>query len=194
MLSQECGVFFNPDQATREYMGADPALGLAEANSRAWRKGKDLLERAITKGLDYNFEATLGGNTIPRLLEQAADSGSAIRIWYVGLSSPELHVERVRARVERGGHDIPEEKIRDRYDRSRLNLVRLLPHLTELVVYDNSRERDPDLNDAPEPLLILHVRDGRIKKLCKLSQVPQWAKPIVLAAMEEIDYEELPGL
>ena len=194
MLSQEGGAFFDPDHATREFMGADPALGLAEANSRAWLKGKELLDRAMAEGLDYNFETTLGGNTIPRLLEQAADSGSAIRIWYVGLSSPELHIERVRARVEKGGHDIPEEKIRDRYDRSRLNLVRLLPHLTELVVYDNSRERDPDLNDAPELLLILHVRDGRIRKLCKLSQVPQWAKPIVLAAMEGIDYEEAPEL
>jgi len=194
MLRQEGGIFFNPDHATREFMGADPALGLAEANSRAWRKGKELLERAIAKGLDYNFETTLGGHTIPRLLEQAADSGSAIRIWYVGLSSPELHIERVRARVQKGGHDIPEEKIRDRYNRSRLNLVRLLPQLSELVVYDNSRERDPDSNDAPEPLLILRMRDGQMKELCKLSQVPQWAKPIVLAAMEESDYEEPPEL
>ena len=188
MLSQEGGVFFNPDHATREFMGADPTLGLAEANSRAWRKGKELFKRAIARGLDYNFETTLGGNTIPRLLEQAADSGSAIRIWYVGLSSPELHIERVRARVDKGGHDIPEEKIRDRYDRSRLNLVRLLPQLTELVVYDNSAERDPDLNDEPQPLLILRVRHGQMKEMCKLSQVPQWAKPIVLAAMEEIGY------
>ena len=186
MLAQEGGVFFNPDHATREIMGADPTLGLAEANSRAWRKGKELLERAIARGLDYNFETTLGGNTIPRLLEKAADSGSAIRIWYIGLSSLELHIERVRARVEKGGHDIPEEKIRERYDRSRLNLVRLLPLITELVVYDNSGERDPDLNEEPEPLLILRMRDRQMKEMCELPQVPQWAKPIVLAAMEEI--------
>ena len=194
MLSQEGGVFFDPDHATREFMGADPTLGLAEASSGAWRKGKELVERAITKGLHYNFETTLGGTTIPRLIEQAADSGSAIRIWYVGLSSPELHIERVRARVNKGGHDIPEEKIRDRYDRSRLNLVRLLPRLTELVIYDNSVERDPDSNDEPEPALILRVRDGQMKELCRLFRVPQWAKPIVLVAMEEIDYEEPPEL
>ena len=96
--------------------------------------------------------------------------------------------------MKKGGHDIPEDKIRDRYDRSRLNLVRLLPHLTELVVYDNSTERDPDLNDEPELFLILHIRDGRIKEMCKLSQVPHWAKPIVVAAMEGIDSEELPEI
>jgi len=50
------------------------------------------------------------------------------------------------------------------------------------------------LNDEPEPLLILRVRDGQMKELCRLSQVPQWAKPIVLAVMEEIDYEEPPEL
>ena len=91
--------------------------------------------------------------------------------------------------MDKGGHDIPEEKIRARYDRSRLNLVRLLPRLTEFVVYDNSSERDPDLNDEPELLLILRVRDGQMREMCKLSQVPQWAKPIVLTVMEEIDYE-----
>ena len=50
------------------------------------------------------------------------------------------------------------------------------------------------MNDEPEPLLILRMRDGQVKELCKLSQVPQWAKPIVLAVMEEIDYEEPPEL
>ena len=53
--------------------------------------------------------------------------GIEVRIWYVGLSSPELHVARVRARVAKGGHDIPEARIRERYDAGRLNLIRLLP-------------------------------------------------------------------
>jgi predicted ABC-type ATPase len=67
-----------------------------------------------------------------------------VRVWYVGLSSPELHIARVRARVAKGGHDIPEPRIRERYDASRLNLIRLLPRLSELWVYDNSVEADPD--------------------------------------------------
>src|SRR2546422_5178074 len=50
----------------------------------------------------------------------------------VGLSSAELHIARVRARVAKGGHDIPEPRIRDRYDRSRLNLIHLMARLTEL--------------------------------------------------------------
>ena len=61
----------------------------------------------------------------------------------MGLASTELHIARVRSRVARGGHDIPEEKIRERYARSLLNLILVLPKLTELRVYDNSHEADP---------------------------------------------------
>jgi predicted ABC-type ATPase len=37
--------------------------------------------------------------------------GIAVRIWYVGLTNAELHIARVQARVKRGGHDTPEEKL-----------------------------------------------------------------------------------
>ena len=101
-------------------------------------------------------------STITGLLERAAARGIEVRVWYVGLSSPELHIARVRARVAKGGHDIPEPRIRERYDASRLNLIRLLPSLTELWVYDNSVEADPDAGVAPEPRLVLHLRRGTI--------------------------------
>jgi predicted ABC-type ATPase len=106
-----------------------------------------------------------------------------VRIAYLGLSSPELHIARVRSRVEKGGHDIPEERIRDRYDRGRLNLIRLRPRLTELRVYDNSEDGDPDIGVAPQPKLILHLRQGEVVNACDLSLTPEWAKPILAAAM-----------
>lgn len=107
-----------------------------------------------------------------------------MRVWYVGLSSPELHVARVRARVAKGGHDIPEPRIRERYDASRLNLIRLLPRLHELWVYDNSVEADPDAGVAPAPRLVLHLRRGAIVGPRDLSLTPEWAKAIVAAAMK----------
>jgi predicted ABC-type ATPase len=36
-----------------------------------------------------------------------------VLIWFFGLSSPELHIAGVKARVAAGGHPIPEEKIRE---------------------------------------------------------------------------------
>jgi len=175
--------YFNPDEAARRIHSANPHISYAEANSLAWHEGLRLLERAIAERFDYAFETTLGGKTITNRLETALSSGIEVRVWYAGLRSSELHIARVRARVARGGHDITEAKIRERYDRSRQNLIRLLPALTELRVYDNSFEADPNAGFAPEPMLVLHVLEGKIVGPDDLTQTPDWAKPIAAAAM-----------
>lgn len=183
MLRQRGVRHFDPDAAARLIASRNPGITQAEANSAAWREGRRLLERAIAERLHFAFETTLGGRTITALLEQALDAGIQVRIWYVGLQSAELHIARVRSRVERGGHDIPEATIRDRYDRGRLNLIRLLPKLTELSVYDNTEERDPHRGVPPRPNLLLHLRNARVVRSCPLDHTPEWAKPILAAAM-----------
>ena len=102
----------------------------------------------------------------------------------MGLASPELHIERVAARVRRGGHAIPEEIIRRRYERSRFNLMLLVPSLAELRVYDNSADADPEEGQVPTPRLVLHLEAGRIASPENLSQTPDWAKPIVAVALD----------
>jgi predicted ABC-type ATPase len=176
--------YFNPDEAASLILSANPGIRQADANSAAWHQGRRLLERAIAERLSFTFETTLGGDTIASRLDSALSAGIEVRIWYVGLSSADLHVARVRARVAKGGHDIPEANIRDRFDRSRLNLIRLLPKLTELRVYDNSEEADPDEGVAPQPELLLHMVRGKIVSSCNLKMTPQWAKPILAAAIK----------
>lgn len=142
-----------------------------------------LLERAIEGRLTYAFETTLGASTIPRTLARAAKEGAEVRIWYVGLDTVERHIARVKARVRRGGHDIPEDAIRRRFESSRVNLIELMPLLTALRVYDNSAEADPAKGAAPVPRLILHMEGGRIVAPGDLAATPQWAKAIVARAM-----------
>ncbi len=179
--------FFNPDDATRRILCANLGISRAEANSAAWYEGKRLLERAIAEKLDFAFETTLGGKTITALLARALSEGMEVRVWYVGLSSVELHIARVKSRVEQGGHEIPEDRIRERYMRSRLNLIQLLSNLTELLLYDNSEEADPKTGEMPRPKLILHVVQGRVFETCDLTLVPEWAKPVVAAAAKLAD-------
>jgi len=176
--------YYNPDEAAQRIKDTNPGMSQAEANSLAWQEGKRLLERAISERLNFGFETTLGGDSITRLLERAIEEGIEVGIWYTGLSSPELHIERVRARVARGGHDIPDADIRRRYSRGRENLIRLLPRLTELRVYDNSQEADPHEGVAPKPRLVLHLDRGRIMNAGDLPNTPEWAKAIVAAAMK----------
>ncbi len=101
-----------------------------------------------------------------------ASTGIEVRTWFVGLSSPELHIARVRSRVARGGHDIPEEKIRERYDHSRVNLIELMPTITELRVYDNSIDADPHAGHLPRPVLILHLAKRKIVQMVDLDKTP----------------------
>ena len=176
--------YFNPDEATARILAANPGISTAEANSAAWHQGKRLLERAIAERLDFAFETTLGGHTISALLRKALAAGIEVRIWFVGLSSPELHIARVRSRVARGGHDIPDAKIRERYDQSRINLIELMPRLTELRVFDNSVEADPHAGRAPRPTLVLHLAKGKIVKMVNLAETPQWARALVAAAVK----------
>ncbi|MGQ0622080.1 MAG: ZTL protein [Panacagrimonas sp.] len=176
--------YFNPDEWTQRILAANPGLSLNEANGAAWQQGRLLLERAIRERLRFAFETTLGGSTIPALLAKAAADCIEVRIWYSGLSCPELHLARVRARVAKGGHDIPEAKIRQRYLDSRLHLIDLLPFLAELYVYDNSAESDPDAGHAPKPVLVLHMAGCKIVGPSDLSATPEWAKPIVAAALK----------
>lgn len=183
LLRARGGAYFNPDEHARALMGKNPGLSQEAANAAAWERGYVGLLDAIRRHRDYNFETTLGAHRIPEALQGAATAGMAVCIWYVGLASLELHVARVAARVRRGGHPIPPEKIRERYDSSRANLVRLLPALTELAVYDNSDEAAPAEGGRPEPRLVLHLREGRIIGPADLAATPEWAKPIVAAAI-----------
>ena len=184
LLRESGGDYFNPDEVAAALRKRSAKLTQAEANALAWQLGVQQLERAIHERLDYFMETTLGGSTITERLEQALEADHEVRIWYVGLRDVELHLARVAARVKDGGHDIPEEDVRRRFDQSRLNLIALLPQLTELKLYDNSFEASPARGRAPRPTLVLSWQSGRIVRPKDLSKTPAWAKPIVASALK----------
>ena len=175
--------FFNPDRVVRELLQRNPSRSREQLDSEVGYVGKALLEQAIAERQTFAFEATLGGKTIAGLLEKALDAGMAVRVWFTGLASPELHVARVEARVARGGNPVDEARIRQRYDANRENLIRLLPKLTELKVFDNSAEVDLEAGEAPRPMFVLHWERGRIIGPPDLRATPEWAKAIVAAAL-----------
>jgi predicted ABC-type ATPase len=184
--------FYNPDEAARKIMVANTHLNprptISEVSAAAWSQGRTLLERAIDQHLNFAFETTLGGQTMTELLERAAGEGLAVHVWFAGLDDVELHIERVRQRVMRGGHDIPRVKIVERYDSGRKNLARLLPQLVSVRVYDNSVQADPGQGVTPAPRLLLHCVERKIVSPTRLrsllADTPEWAKPVVAAALD----------
>lgn len=176
----------NPDHYAAG-LARELGMTLAQANGRAWQHGKSLLERAVASGSNHAFETTLGGNTITRLLRDASQTHDVMML-YCGLASPDLHIARVAQRVAHAGHPIPDEKIRERWNTSRSNLVQLLPVLSRLQVLDNSHSVDPG-QDIPDPVLVLELEHGRILfpgalSLEALAAVPAWARPILEAAIQ----------
>lgn len=183
-LREHGGEYFNPDEIARAAMAASPGLSQRDANAFAWQEGRRRLEAAMADGSAFTFETTLGGETITHMLIEAATQGAVVRIWFIGLERVELHLQRVAARVKKGGHDIPESDIRRRWAGSHANLIRLIPHVTDLRVYDNSVERDPTAWALPEPRLVLAIEEKRLAfpPPQHVGDTPQWAKPIVFAA------------
>ncbi len=185
LLQQHGLTWFNPDTYARELV-RELGLGLDEANARAWAFGKSSLEAAMAQGTNFAFETTLGGKTISRLLARASKTHSVVML-YCGLASSQMHIARVAQRVAHGGHSISEDKIRQRWITSRLNLIKLLPHLAQLQVFDNSAQAAPG-EPIPDPQLVLHVESGHIlvphPSAAAFEPIPQWARPIVEAAMQ----------
>lgn len=95
------------------------------------------------EGLDFAFETTLAARTFARFLRNCKDKGYRVNLIYVWLNSPELAVLRVAKRVASGGHNIPQDIIRRRYQRSLYNLTELyLPLADRFQIYDNSKSQN----------------------------------------------------
>lgn len=130
-----------------EYINADAiAAGLSPLNpeSMAIQAGRLMLERlriVVNSTIDFAFETTLAARTYVRFLQDCKAKGYNINLIYFWLQSPDLAVERVAMRVSCGGHSIPENVIRRRYERGRRNLSELyLPLCNSWIIYDNSEQ------------------------------------------------------
>ncbi|OZI23886.1 hypothetical protein CAL26_10770 [Bordetella genomosp. 9] len=185
-LLTEAGLaWFNPDTFARELV-RQSGYEQSEANIAAWTEGVRRLDDAIARRRTYAFETTLGGHTIVKKLIAAAATHDVL-VWFCGLRDAEQHIARVRQRVAQGGHDIPEERIRQRCRTSLQNLLGLMPHLALLSVYDNSV--DVAVGAAvPDPRLVLRMEAGRRvfpAMIADARHTPDWAKPLVEAAFQD---------
>ncbi len=103
-------------------------------------KAEELRENALAKQSDFTFETVLSTERNINLLKRAKEQGYFIRCIYVLTDNSEINEIRVLARQSHGGHGVPAEKIRSRYDRC----LKLIPELVKICdvmhIYDNSKE------------------------------------------------------
>jgi len=87
---------------------------------------------------EFCFETVLSTDRNLRLIQRAKGKGYFIRCYYILTADPMINVLRVKTRVEAGGHDVPEEKIVERYDRALALVKELIPLCDICHIYDNS--------------------------------------------------------
>ncbi|MDZ4684321.1 MAG: AAA family ATPase [Planctomycetaceae bacterium] len=110
----------------------------------AWQASQVMLQqmrKLAAKRESFAFETTLAARTLAPWFKELREDGYAICLFYVWLQNADLAVQRVAARVASGGHDIPIDDIRRRYERSVKNLWELyLPLADHWEIFDNSGE------------------------------------------------------
>lgn len=134
-----------PNLECYEDVNADAiAAGLSPFNPEimAIEAGRLMIQRLRSlsnSGIDFAFETTLAARTFAPFINDCRVKGYTINLMYFWLQSADLAVERVARRIASGGHSIPEEVIRRRYERGRRNLFSLyLPLCDGWMIYDNS--------------------------------------------------------
>jgi len=130
----------------REFVNADEiARGLSpfQPETVAFEAGRIMLSRIealLLKRVDFGIETTLATKSYAQTVARAQASGYSVTLLFFWLRTPEMAVERVAARVQSGGHFIPEDVIRRRYQRGIQNLLQLfIPLCDTWFVFDNSQ-------------------------------------------------------
>lgn len=128
--------FINADEIARHTdMSAYDAAALAQA----------LREELVVQGESFVFETVFSDPVGAKVafLSDAGARGYHVAVCFIGLDSAATSDDRVAMRVLQGGHDVPADKVRDRYARCLENLGRAIRELPLVWVYDNSDLNNP---------------------------------------------------
>jgi predicted ABC-type ATPase len=129
----DIGIHINPHDIARTLDLPEPQR-TAQAQSIADFKRDTCLQRMES----FSFETVLSHPSKVQVMIRAHDLGYQIALYFVATSDPEINVRRVEARVTRGGHDVPHERIRARYWRALALLSHAALVVGRTVVFDNS--------------------------------------------------------
>ena len=134
-LYVECKNFVNPDLVARAFSPFNPD----DALLKAAKMTLEIMDENIAAKRDFAFETTLSGRSYAMKLKQIKDAGFTVWMFYLWIPSPELSIQRIKERVNQGGHDVPTQDVLRRFERTQRNLFTLYrPLLDSLWFFDNS--------------------------------------------------------
>jgi predicted ABC-type ATPase len=137
--------FLPQDARCPRFINADLiAAGLSpfQPEAAAIRAGRLMLEEinnAVAHGETFAFETTLAGVGYLRRIRHWRNLGYHVSLFYLRLPDVEMAIARVATRVRQGGHNIPEDVIRRRFDASLRNFDQVYKAaVNDWTVYNNA--------------------------------------------------------
>jgi predicted ABC-type ATPase len=151
-----------------DVIAAESGLGPYEAAEVA----EEMRRARFALRESFIFETVFSDPVADKLafLEAAVAQGYTVVLFFVGISSPDVSIDRVGQRVVEGGHGVPEDKLVGRYPRVMENLRLAMLRLPLVLVYDNDDLRDPHR---------FRVAAGMGKVLETAGPVPEWLHPLL---------------
>ena len=153
-----CGTYVNADEIKRVSQCTD---------LEAAQEAEHIRQILLKSNKDFTFETVLSTARNLELLRQAKEQGYEIHAVFVLTDNSHINVKRVKARAKAGGHDVPEEKIISRYERSLRNLSQLVRIADHTRIIDNS---------GNEPNLICEV----VNQQLTIWDNARWSKKAIL--------------
>lgn len=130
----ECPDFINVDLIAAGLSPFDPERAALQA-------GRLMLEevrRRFQAGKSFAFETTLAGRNYARWIPKWRAAGYHVKLIFLSLPSADVATARVAARVTQGGHDVPEDVVRRRFETGLRNFYDLYrPLVNSWALYDN---------------------------------------------------------
>lgn len=120
----------------------------------------------IERGMSFSQETVFSHPSKIEALRRAHEKGYRTYLYFVATSSPEINISRVANRLRCGGHDVPTEKIRSRFERSLRQVRQAFPFLSRAFFFDNS---------ADQMKYLANWSDGEgFDYQCDLGECPDW--------------------
>ncbi len=137
----KCLNFINADLIAQGLSPFSPQQAAIKAGKLVLQQIREFSDR----GVDFGFETTLAGKTYLRVFHDLKEKGYKLHLFFLWIPSPQLAIARVKDRVEQGGHDVPVEDIKRRFERSLINFFKIYQSmLNSWLLFDNSG-REPKL-------------------------------------------------
>ena len=169
--------YINADDIANEFFSDEPDYNVR--NLMAAKYADYLRNKYIDESRDFIFETVLSTERNIELLKKAKKEGYFITGVYVLTRDPEVNVERVKKRVAQGGHDVPIDKIKARYDRCLSLIPKFVDSIDNMILYDNT----------DKILLTLIKKDKNITVVSNNIEDKDWLLDKILEPLKRDGYD-----